>query len=958
MVHDRKYCYYDAYSFQRLNLSRDKKQLSLLHLNSQSLRNKKEAVDILLDTLKHNFDFLAFTETWFTSCEDAVPFTGYNRVTVCRENKRGGGVAIYIHDSLKFDVISEYTVMASDFESVMVRSENLFLVVIYRPPSGTASSFLDFVRELLEFCELQDARVIVTGDFNIDMLSTSATKQNLLDTMLCFGYENQIHVPTRVTETSETLLDLCFTNCKSEICAGVVIPGVSDHFPIFASIRSHKTKWKKINPTYYRKITTEKIQTFQGLVIAADWSEMLQITEPVHAYEAFMLKITQLYDQAFPLVLLKTTKKARKPWIDASLLKRIKERDNLFSTFIKTKQIDYLRHFKQFRNKLGFDIKRARIQYYEHRFAAVMNDQKAVWNTMNDLLFSSNKKTITELTIEGKSCSGTLLADMFNNHFLKSGACENSASTDTGCEPYITKNVTKSIFLAPTDESEVHSFIMNLPNNSAAGVDGIKAEPLKAVSQYISLPLSHICNLILSTGVFPDKLKIARVSIIHKGGNENDLNNYRPISVLPIFSKVIERVLYVRITNFCSQENIITKQQYGFQKKKSTEQALLSIKDKIINNFEQRYYTLGIFLDFKKAFDSIKHEILLVKLNQYGIRGVSLKLISSYLTNRFQYCVTQHAISKMDKIKYGVPQGSILGPLLFLLYINDIINIRLTPDMVLYADDTNVFFSGKDIDSLEKQANRWLQHLSIWLTANKLELNTKKTKYVIFRPKNKRVPRDIQVKFRGDLIERVTCQKFLGIIFHETLDWTYHINKVRTDLSRQIGVIGKIRCFLPIWVTKQLYYSLVYSRIHYCLLIWGTTTKTNKESIHKLQKRIVRIIEGVRPRTHSTPLFHKHNILTFENIIYKKIAAVIYDKLKSNAVAFHDAYSQRHHTYSFRRITYCSERMRTNYGTQKLTHMIPKLLNVHPTITTIVQESRSVIAFKKKIHTYLLMLQK
>lgn len=650
-------------------------------------------------------------------------------------------------------------------------------------------------------------------------------------------------------------------------------------------------------------------------------------------------------------------KKARKPWIDASLLKRMRERDNLFSTFIKTKQIDYLRRFKQFRNKLGYDIKRARTQYYEHKFAAILNDQKAVWNTINDLLLSSNKKTVTELMIEGKSCSGTLLADMFNNHFLKSGACEISTSTDTGCEPYITKSITKSIFLTPADESEIHSFIMNLPNNSAAGVDGIKAEPLKSVSQYISGPLTHICNLILSTGIFPDKLKIARVSVIHKGGIENDLNNYRPVSVLPIFSKIIERVLYHRISHFCSQENIITKQQYGFQKKKSTEQALLSIKDKIIDNFEQRSYTLGIFLDFKKAFDSIKHEILLMKLNQYGIRGVSLKLISSYLTNRFQYCDTQHAISRMDKIKYGVPQGSILGPLLFLLYINDIVDIPQTPDMILYADDANVFFSGKDMDSLEEQANRWLKHLSIWLTANKLELNTKKTKYVIFRPKNKSIPHDIQVKFRGGLIERVTCQKFLGITFHETLDWTYHINKVRTDLSRSIGLIGKIRCFLPGWVRRQLYYSLVYSRIHYCLLIWGTTTKTNKESIYKLQKRIVRIIEGVQPRTHSIPFFHKHNILTFENILKKKIAMIIYDKLKSDGVAFHNAYCQRQHTYSFRRIIYCCERIRTNYGTQKLTFMITELLNAHPAITTMVQESRSVISFKKKIHTHLLKLQ-
>lgn len=948
--------YYDAEAFQKV-ASLHKKQLSLIHLNAQSLQNKKESVDLLLNNLNHRFDFLAFTETWSIDNRDNIQFTNYSCASICRENKRGGGVSIYVHESVKYNIVEEYTVISTHFESVMVKCQSLLVAALYRPPSGAMTNFLDFIYEMLEYCEKSGARAIITGDFNIDMLSSSCNKQNFLDQMLSFGYENTIYVATRITQLTETALDLCFTNCKNEVCAGVLTAGVSDHLPIFAFFTWAIKQRSPVNPTHYRKINQENIKVFQNVIARESWNGVYNNADPVSAYDIFITKITELYDLAFPFVAYKKPKKARKPWIDAALLKRMKARDKLFTEFIKSKRLKYLMEFKQVRNKLASDIKKARINYYENKFANILNDQKAIWNTINDLLQHKNTKTISEVQIEGRSYSGTQLAHMFNDHFLRSGASDTSVGAVQPYKSYITACIPESIFLTPTDESEVALLIKNLNNNSAAGFDGLKAEPLKAVSENISAPFSHICNLILNTGTFPDKLKVAKVSVIHKGGDENDMGNYRPISVLPIFSKIIERVIYVRFANFCSSKKVITEHQYGFQKNKFTEKALLSIKDKIIDNFEQKRLTIGIFLDFKKAFDSIKHEILLQKITEYGIRGSSLNLIRSYLSNRFQYTDMKHSKSEMGKINYGVPQGSILGPLLFLLYINDIVNVPLTADIILYADDTNVFFSGQDISSIEKQANLWLNNLSLWLKINQLELNIKKTKYIIFHPRNHSILRNTQLSFRGVSIERVQTQKFLGVIFHETLNWSSHIDKLRTQVSRSIGVIGKIRCFLPLWVTKQLYYALVYSRIQYCLLIWGSTTKTNKIGIHRLQKRMLRIIENVPRRTPSAPLFLKHGILTFENIFHKKLATVIYDQIKSNAVKFHDAYSRKLPMYNFRRTTYYSERTRTNYGRQKLAHLIPSFLNSNTMATTIVNESQSPAIFKKKIHAYLLMLQ-
>lgn len=207
--------------------------------------------------------------------------------------------------------------------------------------------------------------------------------------------------------------------------------------------------------------------------------------------------------------------------------------------------------------------------------------------------------------------------------------------------------------------------------------------------------------------------------------------------MLPVFSKVLELILKIRITKFPDQKQALVEQQYGFHKNESTEEALLNIKEVILNNFENKLYTVGVFLDFRKAFDSIKHQILFQKLPLYGIRGVALNLIHNYFSGRFQFVNHNRVCSELKEIKYGVPQGSIFGPLFFIIYINDIVNIPFTPKMVLYADDTSLFFFGPNLAELETVANNWLHELLIWLSLNKLELNVSKTKFIVFKPRNK-----------------------------------------------------------------------------------------------------------------------------------------------------------------------------------------------------------------------------
>lgn len=447
---------------------------------------------------------------------------------------------------------------------------------------------------------------------------------------------------------------------------------------------------------------------------------------------------------------------------------------------------------------------------------------------------------------------------------------------------------------------------------------------IKHVIPLVREKVCQICNNMLESGVYPDALKVAKVVLINKGGDEQDLNNYRPISILPLFSKVFEKIINVRLSKYLKKNGIISEAQYGFQKGKSTEMALIHIRDKMVQNFERNLYTVGIFLDLSKAFDSIHHEILLNKCFLYGIRGIAFNLIESYLSGRYQYVKMHGAESRKGLIIYGVPQGSILGPLLFLLYINDIVNIPNTPNIVLYADDTSIFFSNDNLPDLSRIANSYLKDLFMWLVSNRLRMNIQKTKFIIFRPVNKPVDSSFSLHLNGVPLERTNEIKFLGVWFHESLHWNTHVNKLARQLSRQVGAISRIRNILPKWLIKTIYYAVVYSRLYYCLLVWGNTTAENLRKLRVLQRRAVRLITNDDFFTPSARLFDNARILTLESMFTFKLGIYIYKLVKEGNLVL----TRRTPLYSMRDARkFEIPLLRTNYGRQSMEYLVPLFLN-------------------------------
>ena len=377
------------------------------------------------------------------------------------------------------------------------------------------------------------------------------------------------------------------------------------------------------------------------------------------------------------------------------------------------------------------------------------------------------------------------------------------------------------MFMRPVDEEEVITTVTGCTKKRSSDFEDISMDTVAKIVSVICKPLAHICNISFRTGVFPSRMKIAKVIPMFKSGIKTEVTNYRPISLLPQFSKILEKLFLTRINSFLCANNILSSSQYGFRTKLSTSLAVMELIEEITNATDNKKHAIGVFIDLKKAFDTVDHGILIKKLEHYGVRGAASDWLKSYLSNRKQFVNIDGCSSELLDVICGVPQGSILGPTLFIIYINDICNVSNLVTFILFADDTNVFCAGDNKLELECMLNRELAKLCKWFAVNKLSLNLSKTSYMLFR--NRPPDVDFNVFIEHERINRVHVTKFLGIYIDDKLNWKYHINTVRSKLSKVAAIIYRASCLINQDGIYMLYCSLFLPYINYCSEIWGNT---------------------------------------------------------------------------------------------------------------------------------------
>ena len=508
---------------------------------------------------------------------------------------------------------------------------------------------------------------------------------------------------------------------------------------------------------------------------------------------------------------------------------------------------------------------------------------KETWRTLNKLLGRNNKIKLPDFFKDkdgNKITDSTDIADQFNDFFTNIGTrlADKIGTTDIGyISPLNSLKDQKSIFLNPTSIEEIIKITKDLKSSHSCGFDGMSSKLLKSIISDIAPILTHVFNRSLVTGIVPSLLKVAKVNPIFKAGDNQVFSNYRPISILPAISKILEKIMYIRLLEFINLHDIFSTHQYGFRAKRSTYMAINDLYCKITSDLDNKCHSLGIFLDLSKAFDTLNHDILLHKLNTYGIRGLANIWIKNYLADRKQHVVYNQRASSDRKIVCGVPQGSILGPLLFLLYINDLPLSSPSSHFIIFADDTNILFSHKDPEQLEKIINNELHKISNWFKLNKLSLNIGKTNFMIFKNKHSNKP-DLNFKIEIDNknIENVNVTKFLGVLIDNNLSWKAHTTHVTKIVSKYNGIIRKVRPYLNQESLCTLYNTLVLPYLSYCALVWGDRNNANLESLFLVQKKIIRTCTNSLWLEHTTPLFISLKKLKIRDMYTYQLAIHMY----------------------------------------------------------------------------------
>ena len=457
---------------------------------------------------------------------------------------------------------------------------------------------------------------------------------------------------------------------------------------------------------------------------------------------------------------------------------------------------------------------------------------------------------------------------------------------------------------------------------------------LKLSKNFIVKPLTYLINLIFKTGIYPNDLKLAKVIPIYKGGDPQNFSNYRPISLLSNINKIIEKCIYSRLYNFIESKKILSNFQYGFRNKSNCEIALIDFTDKIASNIDSGQLSLAVFLDISKAFDMVDFNILKCKLNKIGIRGSTLNLLYSYLTNRRQLVYCNNIHSNIEGLDYGVPQGSILGPLLFLIYINDLPNCLQFCNITMYADDVVIWYSHNCLNELFNILAYDLININSWYNGNKLAINFTKSNYIIFRSHKKKLPIDLPVLSIGNNdLQRVNHCKYLGLYLHEFLKWDHHIKYISIRIATYVGLLSKIRHYFSIEICLLYYYAFIHSHISYGLSIYGRTYNSTLNPISILQKKAVRIIIFADYMEPSKPIFKKLNILTVTNLckynicllLFKIINNLIISNLKSNLIMNINIHS--HNTRYNNKSNIVLHTIKSNYGRFKFSFLGPLIWN-------------------------------
>ena len=870
--------------------------LVTLQLNVRSLIKKQ--ADLLRLLTKANIDICTINETWLTKeNEKLVSVKNYDFISAVRNSpKHGGGVGILIKQNLKYkkrpDINKGHASTLLEIVAIEIEThgKNIIVCSVYRPPNTDASEFLKEFECFLSSLKEENKDIIIGLDHNFDLIKceTHSNTRKFVELCMDKGIWPTITRPTRITKSTATLLDniLVSINLLKNYDSKILIDDVSDHLPCVTAIKGVKLSKKEPLVIRSRKLTKKNIDKIKDQLSNDNLYELTTEGTVHQGFAKFHAHILGRIDKIAPYTEYKVKQSAMRiePWLTGSIHRCIKKQKCLYKKTLKSnKNESDLSRYKNYRNTLTKLKRHVKHKYFWDKCVEYKSNTRKLWQMINRATGKmTDKSSLIDCLNDGKiDCyNPSRITRIFGEHFSSVGKNYANAikAPHKNIQWYLTqiKQHSRSMYSTPTGPHEIRKIIMNLPLKRSSGFDNINNILLRELCDVLCHPMSNLFNRSLNEGIFPNLMKLAEVVPLHKGSNKNVPGNYRPISLLITISKVLEKIMYKRTYQFLSQHDLIYKSQYGFRSKHSCENAIQELLSNIIKARENNKHTLVVFLDLSKAFDTLHHETLLSKLERYGVNGTCNNWYRSYLENRQMRIkcgislTGKQEYSDYFDLEFGTPQGSCLGPLLFLVYVNDLALHLELGNSILFADDTTLYHSHTNLKYLEWCLKTDLEYLIEWFRANKLTLNLGKTICMLFSPQNN----------KGVVIDSLTLDnlsipicdktKFLGILLDNKLNWDPHFSNLVLKIKRNTHLLKTAQNLLTPHTKKTLYYGHIFSHIIYGITVWGPMLRESQlAKLQKLQNKCINLIDrrniGLSTKYKENRLLKIKDIIQLEN---------------------------------------------------------------------------------------------
>lgn len=874
-----------------------RKQFSILHQNIRSLRVNFDTFSAYIATLNPQPDLIFVSEIWIYSHEsDEFHLPNYNFIACCNDTYRSGGVGVLINRNYPNFSIQQYNWTSADLLIVNIQfdSQAWTFVCIYRFHNKDISTFCNDLEILLR--SLNNCNIVILGDINVNILNYSEAF-NYLSMLASNGFLSLLNEPTR----DLACLDHLFakTDAPYEFIVDNLPLYFSDHNLISMRILFPDICQMQTAPTpTFTKINYDKLRNYLQI---ENWETVFSVSDCNVAFCSFIKILKSHVDSSKEKIVI-GQKKALKPWMNSNLLRKISKLKK-FSKKLRRypENVRLKRYTIDLSRSVSLQVKSVKCNYYRSKFEQIGTDSKTAWKIIDDVLGRNHHRN--QITQIYKHQTDTLLScpmdisNEFNTFFTNISSSSNySNSVLDDSNRFIVgtpKNFSSSCFFEPISGLEIAYAIKNLQSKSSKGYDEVDNFIIKNCSWFLVDVLKYLFNLSLESGVFPDVLKIAVVLPVHKKGDVLKLNNYRPISLLSSFSKIFEKLIKRRVVCYLDHIKFLNDNQFGFRDGKSTEDALLNFLSRIYLSLNKSLKPLALFVDISKAFDTVDHNILLTKLYTIGFRGKVLGWFGSYLRNRRQVVKINAAVSDTGNLSCGVPQGSVLGPLLFLIYFNSIFEINLLGHATAFADDLALIYSQTNQNyNVQQSLNEDLTELAKWFYYNKLTISNK-SKILHFGSLTTTVASD-SIMYHVYWCDKKNCAshcfeleavkefKYLGIVIDSQLNWKSHLDNRRKHVITAVYKFYNIRKFCPTPMLRKLYHALVESIIMYGISAWGGTYFSNIEDLYIAQKRIVKLIYNCPRSTATVPLFRKLNILPLRYLYVYKVLKLFFVRSTSH----------------------------------------------------------------------------